>query len=337
LPKNKQGSALVVNAQSGVLPLTLKWLNPEMHVTAFFDDAWLADRAIENFEQNPDHTIDVILAADVPSRKFSYVVLPLESRGIADLIRERIRLSASDWLATNGILISSSDTRTDKFVRGEIKKAFGSLHIAPEKRRHGAGTGYTARKPGSVLVNPPSTRLSYSVRDGQEELSFLSRIGLFSSHRLDGGSHALLSVFDGHSCRRILDLGCGNGVMGIIAAIRNPTAGVLFLDSSARAIECSRTNAAAIIPNNDAEFFLSASPLSTLTDISVDCVLTNPPYYGNLRIAEEFVQTAEMVLLPGGTLFLVTKNLEWYRSRLHRFSEIRTVSKGGYDVIVATR
>lgn len=47
-----------------------------------------------------------------------------------------------------------------------------------------------------------------------------------------------------------------------------------------------------------------------------DLVLANPPYYSNWAIAKIFVESAARALKPGGKLFLVTKNGEWYLNNL---------------------
>jgi 16S rRNA (guanine1207-N2)-methyltransferase len=47
-----------------------------------------------------------------------------------------------------------------------------------------------------------------------------------------------------------------------------------------------------------------------------DLVLANPPYYSNWAIAKIFVEAAARALKPGGKLFLVTKNGEWYLNNL---------------------
>ncbi len=47
-----------------------------------------------------------------------------------------------------------------------------------------------------------------------------------------------------------------------------------------------------------------------------DIVMANPPYYSNWAIAKIFVEAAARALKPGGKLFLVTKNAEWYLNNL---------------------
>ncbi|MGI8905771.1 MAG: methyltransferase [Candidatus Sumerlaeaceae bacterium] len=339
LPKNKTGRALVINSDYAVLGLALRAGNPELEIVCHYDDAWPAELAQSMIARNSAVNIEFSLAPDPPAGPWQYVVLPLERRGIADLVRERLRLAAGEQLGPQGLLITSSDTKDDRFIRDEVKKAFGALHTAPEDRRRG-GVAYVARKPAKLLVAPPRSWSEYTIREGGETLKFESRLGVFCHDRLDPGSHALMSLMDVSCARRILDLGCGNGVVGIVAALRNSDARVTFIDANARAIESTQRNLASYNLAGRADaVLLSANPVEALSTLPrFDLVITNPPYYGNWRIAELFLKTAEAVLAPGGVLQLVTKAPHWYREQMEdTFSDLHEGCKGGYTVITATR
>lgn len=338
LPQGKTGRALVINSDYGVLALALRVLNPQMEVVCHYDDAWAAGLARETMKEY-DPEIELVLSPDPPAGPWNYIVMPLERRGIADLVRERIRLAAAEYLAPQGKLITSSDTKDDRFIRDEVKKAFGALHMAPEDRRRGA-VAYVAKKPAKQLRAAPHSWTTFTVREDGQTLSFESRLGIFCHDRLDPGTHAMLSLAEVGDAKRILDLGCGSGVVGIVAALRSPEARVTFLDSNARAIEAAQRNATTHGLADRAEaFLLTADPAGAVADLpKFDLVLTNPPYYGNWRIAEMFLDTARKCLKPGGKLIVVTKSLEWYKEQLKPdFTGLQEQTKGGYMVLTATR
>jgi len=339
LPRDKTGKALVVNSTYGFLGQALQILNPQLEVHYYYDDAWDYERAVDSLRSRPGDNLHLHIGADPPDGPWQMVVMPLERQGIADLVRERIRKSAADWLAPGGLLYTSSDNKEERFIRDEVKKAFGSLHMAPEEKRQGA-IAYVARKPAQPLAGAPRSVTSFQVQENGETLDFQSRLGVFCSDRLDPGSRALLAVADVAGSRRILDLGCGSGVVGIVGGLREPEARLTFLDSSARAIEATQRNTIShgLEPRTDA-VILSADPMRALEKSEkFDCVLTNPPYYGNWRIAEMFLETATKVLKAGGKLILVTKAPEWYRPRLvEDFTAVTEEKRGGYTVFTATR
>lgn len=340
LPKEKSGKALIINSRFGVLAHAFRLLNPDVDVICFYDDQWDADRAKETLDKSPDDRISIVVAADIPAdEKYQFIVMPLERQGIADLVRDRIRRSANEWLAPKGLLYSSSDTTDDKFIREEIRKAFGSVAMTPEPGRRKKGVGYVARKPGAALVASPRMDSSFTVKEGDEIITIESRVGVFCHDRLDDGTRALLALAEVGDAKRILDLGCGSGVVGVVAAMRAPEAHIVFIDSNARAMAASQQNAEKFGIANRSEVLISSQSGEALKALEpVDLVLTNPPYYGNLRIAEMFVDTAFSVLKEGGSLQLVTKSPDWYRERLTGlFKNLREEKRGGYFVLFAEK
>jgi 16S rRNA (guanine1207-N2)-methyltransferase len=339
LPRGKAGRALVINSDYAVLALAMRALNPDMEVIAHFDDAWAADIATDTLAKHPDSTIQVVLAPDPPAGPWNYILMPLERRGVADLVRERIRMAASTHLAPQGLLIASSDTKDDRFIRDEVKKAFGALHIAPEDKRRGA-VGYVARKPAKQLVAPPHSWTTFTAREKDRTLTFHSRLGVFCHDRVDPGTHALLATMDVAGAQHVLDLGCGSGVVGIVTMLREPDARVTFVDSNARAIQATKRNLEEhrLTPFADHILLTANPPRDIPADERYDLVVTNPPYYGNWRIAELFLQTARAALAPGGKLIVVTKSPEYYREQLAPdYEKPQEASKGGYAILAARR
>lgn len=338
LPRDKTGAMLIINSQYAVLAYALRILNPDAEIYCHYDDAWDYDRAVATLQQNPLEKVKTEVAPDPPAGPWNYILMPLEKQGVADLVRERIRRAAAEWLAPQGLLLTSSDTKDDRFIRDEVKKAFGALHAAAEKQRKG-GVGYVARRPAKELVGSPRSWVQFEVQEGDQSLTFHNRLGVFCSDRLDGGARALLAMAELDGVQRILDLGSGNGVVGIIAGLRQPQAHLTFLDSYARAVEATRRNVEEHgLASRTDDIILSANPPEALAKSKAfDCVLTNPPYYGNWRIAELFLETIRQSLAPGGRLFLVTRGPEWYRSRLPEYDDLREEIRGGYTVIKAVR
>ncbi len=339
LPQGKTGKVLVINSTYGFLGQALSLLNPEMEVHYHYDDAYDYEKTVEALHAIPGGDVNIHIGPDPLPGPWPTIVMPLERQGIVDLVRERIRMVASEWLAPSGLLYTSSDNKEERFIHDEVKKAFGALARHPEDKRQG-GIAYVARRPAKGLVGPPRSWTSFQVQEEGKTLEFQSRLGVFCSDRLDPGTRALLAIADVKGARRILDLGCGSGEVGIIAALREPDARVTFLDSHSRAVEATRKNLEAHEIDHRADaVLLSANPPKALdTYEKFDCVLTNPPYYGNWRIAELFLETAGNVLKPGGKLILVTKAPEYYRPRLAEdYDDPQEEKRGGYTVLTVTR
>lgn len=133
-----------------------------------------------------------------------------------------------------------------------------------------------------------------------------SRPGVFAWDRLDEGTRVLAETLQAGPAGRVLDLGCGSGVVGVVAA-RLGAGHVTMLDADVVAVESARRTAAA----NGIEGceVLLGDGASALPDASFDVVAVNPPFHldrqTDTRTAERFIEDAHRVLRPGGRLFLV--------------------------------
>ncbi|MFN8584403.1 MAG: methyltransferase [Dehalococcoidia bacterium] len=133
-----------------------------------------------------------------------------------------------------------------------------------------------------------------------------SRPGVFAWDRLDEGTRALAEAMEVAPGDRVLDLGCGNGVIGVIAG-RLGAGAVTMVDADVVAVESARRTVVA----NGIEHceVLLGDGASELPPASFEVVAVNPPFHldrqTDTRTAERFIEEAHRVLRPGGHLFLV--------------------------------
>ncbi|HPD17888.1 MAG TPA: methyltransferase [Planctomycetota bacterium] len=335
LPKGRGGSALVVNSTEALAGLALRALNPDLAVHCHFDDAWDLAAARANVKRQRRLAPELGLAPDPPEGPWDFVVLPFGMAGVAELVHERLAF-ALRCLRPGGLLFTSTDNRSDRFLHEAVVGLFGSATSVPGPTRR-SGVAYVARRPREPKLRPREFRRTFTVREGEGVLSFVSRPGVFCHGRLDDGTRALLAALDVGEARRILDLGCGVGVLGLIAARRSPASRVTLVDSHARAIECTQANAAALGVESRCQAFVSADPLGDLSP-GFDLVVSNPPYYGHYRIAQMFLDTAAKVLVPAGRILLVTKDPDWHlEAARERFANVESRRAGGYAIVTATR
>ena len=76
-----------------------------------------------------------------------------------------------------------------------------------------------------------------------KEFSMYSDNGVFSKDKFDYGTRVLLENIDIHSlCGKVLDLGCGTGVVGLILGTFNKNISIDMIDVNERAIELASEN-----------------------------------------------------------------------------------------------
>lgn len=258
------------------------------------------------------------------------VALPFPKGGESLLAREIVE-QAHDALPIGGRFIGATDGNPEwlKRVVKEIFRAADASQL-PE----GAAVLASRRREDSASKDH-SHVVKVTQRD--RELAFRTRPGVFSYGHIDQGSKALLAVASLEPARRILDIGCGVGVLGIAAAISAaPGATALLVDSNVRAVALARENAARSEVAG-ITVVASADPL-TVEGGPFDCVLANPPYFANFKIAVRFIGAAHHQLEKGGRLWLVAKAALEHADRVRRvFGNAEVQAAGGYGVISATK
>jgi 16S rRNA (guanine1207-N2)-methyltransferase len=169
-----------------------------------------------------------------------------------------------------------------------------------------------------------------------------SRPGVFSWDRLDRGSQALVEAMEAKGAERVLELGCGYGIVGTAAARAAPDARVTMVDVDVEAVRSSRRTVEANGVGDRCEV-LASDAADAVADRRFDLVLANPPFHvgkaTDLDVPAQFIRDAARVLEPRGRLFLVANRTLPYEAWVREcFGSCRTVLDGReFKVLAATR
>lgn len=172
--------------------------------------------------------------------------------------------------------------------------------------------------------------------------------GVFSARKLDVGTRLLLAHLPAPGDhRRVVDLGCGTGVVGLTIAARDPEAHVTFVDESSLAVASAeatfRTNLggerkARFVVGNGLGDLASGPPLT-----EVDLVVVNPPFHQDHAVGDatawQMFCEARAVLRPRGDLWVVGNRHLAYNAKLTKlFGRSEVVgSNPGFVVLRAGR
>ncbi|MEV1049448.1 methyltransferase [Streptomyces sp. NPDC049916] len=151
----------------------------------------------------------------------------------------------------------------------------------------------------------------------------VNHAGIFCADRLDIGTRFFLKhlpVPEGSA--RVVDLGCGNGVLGLSAAIAAPGAHITFTDESYGAVASAEETFGESAPKGASADFLVGDGLDGLAPGSVDLVLNNPPFHSHLATtgatARRMFTGARTSLRQGGELWVVGNRHLSYHTHLRR-------------------
>ena len=300
-------------------------------IGCFQFDLHQADRLRQELSERGANA-DVHTAADlwdVPHR-YRCVLVPSPARGERELKRDVVE-QAYHVLADGGHLIVLAPVPNDPSYPALIKMPFGRGALLPP----GAGTVLWAARRG----DKPRRRheVVFHVRDGDASLAFRSQPGVFTYGRLDDGARALTDVMRVEPGDRILDVGCGVGAVGILAARRaGPDATLTLVDSNLRAVRLAAENATAlVVPNVTAH---AAARLEGLPAKAFDLAVANPPYYAQNAIARLFIDGAHRALSSGGRFYLVTKQADVVGEMVAAaFGDTSVELRRGYAVLMASK
>ena len=169
-----------------------------------------------------------------------------------------------------------------------------------------------------------------------QQVSLETRPGLFSPEHVDRGTLAMLSHVKIASGMRIMDLGCGCGVVGIVAAKIAGEENVFMSDADPMAVETARRNA----ERNGVggvHIFLSRG-FESVDASGFDLILSNPPYQTDFSVAKGFIEKGFNRLKIGGKLYMVTKRRAWYKNKMISvFGGVEIRETDGYYVFIAER
>ncbi|MGU3524310.1 16S rRNA (guanine(1207)-N(2))-methyltransferase RsmC [Enterobacteriaceae bacterium C23F] len=205
-------------------------------------------------------------------------------------------------------ILSLMPVGTDIFVVGENRSGvrsaeqmlaeYAPLNKVDSARRCGLYHGRLEKQPS---FNPESAWGEYQL-DG---LTIKTLPGVFSRDGLDVGSQLLVNTLTPHTKGKVLDVGCGAGVLATVLASHSPKVRLTLCDVSAPAVEASRATLAA----NGLEGEVFASNVFSEVTGRFDMIISNPPFHDGLQTsleaAQQLIRGAVRHLNSGGELRIV--------------------------------
>ena len=178
----------------------------------------------------------------------------------------------------------------------------------------------------------------------ERELTILSHANVFAKEQIDIGGRFLADhlpkIEDG---QRVIDLGCGNGLLGLACLQQlqrdKVQAQICFSDESFMAVESARLN----VENQFAEQatlcqFIQDDGLSTQQAESADLILCNPPFHQQNTITEHialqmFEQAYRTLTIGGQFLVVANRHLAYAKPLKKLFGGFRVLAQNNKFVI----
>ena len=298
---NDSSKLLILNDAFGALSISLSRHNP--HTVS---DSFISHQAIKgNAKINQINEAAITLQNNFQLLKGTYDLVIIKiPKNLAMLEDELYRIR--DNCDEKTIILAAA---MSKHIHSSTLKLFERIlgttttSLARKKARLVHCKLDSELKPGK---SPYPTKYKLDVTD---EI-YCNHANVFSREKLDLGSRFMLEhIPQSTQYTQILDLACGNGVLGITAAHLNPMAKVSFVDESYMAVESAKLNAKHLLEDASRCDFKVTDCLQGIDNNSIDLIINNPPFHQNHVVGDfiawQMFNEAKEKLKTGGEIIIV--------------------------------
>ncbi len=305
---------LIVNDSFGALSVALNQYHPQN-----YSDSYISQQAArENFTTNnlAAKTVTFLNSLEKPDGVFDYILIKIP-RTLALLEDQLSRIQDNISLHTK-VIAAGMVKNLPKNVWKILESYVGTTTTSLAKKK--ARLIFASPDPKRVV--PPCP---YPVYYQLEDTDYLicNHANVFSRDSLDIGTRFLLKNLPQISeAKEIVDLGCGNGVVGLMLSERHPNATIHFVDESFMAVASAKeTFLRAFSEQNHASFHVNDG-LSNFKADSIDLIVCNPPFHQHHstgdQIAVRLFKQSRKALKEGGELWVIGNRHLNYNNNLKK-------------------
>lgn len=324
---------LIVDDQFGALTLGLRSFSPDVVADSATLPAAVARNAGLNSVVDTPPAVTSWLRP--PKGNYDVVILrvPRQAEYLAWLLRWINGVLAGDGLLLAGGMIKHLPDRAVEV----FAQAVHTESVLPARKK----ARVVVCRRGSAELDGWSGRWkSYDIDGSRVRVSALPAV--FAREKLDIGTrlflpHVMRAVGALAANATVLDLACGNGVVGLVALEQRPDLKMTFADVSSQAVASAQDNVSRFFPQNQARFDHADGIDGSAGQY--DLILLNPPFHeGGVvgdHIALRLFRAAAQHLAPGGSLLIVgNRHLGYHRSLRKFFPAVRQLDASPKFVVL---
>ncbi|MFF9843162.1 methyltransferase [Streptomyces sp. NPDC013740] len=323
------GTVAVVGDRWGALATALAAARSAAHVTGDLlqiSDSYLGRRATEDNLARAGAApgaVRLLTTQDPPPEKVDVLLVRVpKSLALLEDQLHRLAPAVHDGTVIVGTgMVKEIHTSTLTLFERILGPTRTSLAVKKARLIHTTPAATAGERPENPW--PYRYALPADAPAGLAGLSVVNQAGVFCADRLDIGTRFFLQHLPRDLGRaRVVDLGCGNGVVGLAVALAEPEAELLFTDESYQAVASAEENFRTHAGDARTAEFTVGDGLADAAPGSVDLVLNNPPFHSHQattdRTARRMFAEARRALRPGGELWVVGNRHLGYHVTLRR-------------------
>lgn len=329
-PLPDSARTLILNDSFGAMAASLC---SHMHVHTS-GDSFLAHQALRNnLERNQltEHNIEII-PSDLPFNGPYDCVLICIPKTLALLEEQLIRLQSH--ITTNTVIVAAAMVKHLPRSAGDLLERYvGPVQASLAEKKARLLFVTPANKAQAVSPYPSEYQLE------KPKLTLSNHAGVFCREALDIGTRFFLQHLPtslGEA--QVADLGCGNGILGIVCALNNPQTQLHMVDESYMAVQSAQENWKNALGQRPVSIY-AGDGLAAEQPETLDTVLCNPPFHQQQVVgdflAKRMFQQSHRALKKGGELWIVgNRHLGYHISLKRLFRNVEQVAANAKFVIL---
>ncbi len=321
---------LILNDSFGALTVALAPHQPQMMGDSYLGYAGCMANAKANAIE--EASLQLFTSTATLAGEYDLVLIKI-TKSLAlledQLHRIRPHITADTAIVAGG-MVKNIHTSTLKL----FEKIIGATHTSLAKKK---ARLIFCQKDEALM--PPVNPYPKCYPLESTDLQLVNHAGVFSRDSLDIGTRFMLE----HLPRTqgevdVIDLGCGNGALGIKLASENPQAHLTFTDESFMAVASAQAGFEQAFPQRQATFQANDC-LAGIPANSADLILNNPPFHQQnvvgTHIANQMFRESKKVLRSGGELWVIgNRHLGYHVALKKLFGHCECVASNNKFVVL---
>ena len=353
-PEQEQRPLLILNDDFGALGCWFASQNS--HAVHWYSDSWIGHRSLAvNLQANQmpvTFNDDYLVQAPVQSHS-ALTSLPYSPDTVLIKIPRTQALLEAQLLALSKTITPQTRVVAAAKVKMVTKSVLGLF-----EKYLGVTTTSLAKKKSRLIFCEPQEKVCHAnsqtapamiweqKSSNGKAMQVHNLANVFSRQSLDIGARLMLEHMHVTNHEQVIDLGCGNGILGLNALALAPEANVTFVDESFMALDSARINVAHNFPDSqDNCRFVASNCLEQLLgqgqQNQYDKVLCNPPFHQQNAITDhiawQMFHDSRDALRRGGHLIVVAnRHLEYHIKLKRLFGGVKVLASNRKFVILSS-
>lgn len=322
---------LLVNDQFGALACALSVALPNADLY-FWSDSYVSRQACQlNLQKNRLDDVNYIAATDLPKHYEQFDLVLIKVPHTLSLLEQQL-YSIRRCLHDEGRVLAA----------GMVKQIHRSTLTLFAQLLGDTKTSLAKKKARLIFpeydssLSPPVMPYPSFYEQDDYGLTLYHHGNVFSRKSLDIGARAFIDTFSKlfepilRKDIAMADLGCGNGILGIMAQRYLASANIDFVDESYAAITSAQLNYERVYGQQHSAQFIWHNGFPEQVSDTYDVILCNPPFHQQ-RVVGDFIawfmlKQSLKALKKGGELHLVgNRHLAYHQKIKHLFGHCELV------------